>query len=58
MSNQYYTNVYSKRLNRYGNDFQSRLEGLRAKEFEHFLLKSPNRIDFQFDGNIVAGVLE
>lgn len=58
MNNQYYTNVYSKRLNRYGNDFQSRLEGLRAKEFENFLLKSPNRIDFQFDGDIVAGVLE
>ena len=50
MSNSYYTNVYSKRLNRYGNDFQSRLEGKRAEEFENFLLKSPNRVDFEYDG--------
>lgn len=58
MSNSYYTNVYSKRLNRYGNDFQSRLEGKRAEEFENFLLKSPNRVDFEFNGEMIAGVLE
>jgi hypothetical protein len=46
MGNQYYTNIYSKRLNRYGTDFKSRIEGQRAKEFEDFLLKSPNRVDF------------
>ena len=48
MSNQYYTDIYSKRLNRYGSDYQSRIEGIRAKEFEDFLLKSPNRVDFEF----------
>lgn len=58
MSNQYYTKIYSKRLNRYGTDFRSRIEGQRAKEFEDFLLKSPNRVDFQYDGEKVAGVLE
>lgn len=58
MSNHYYTNIYNKRLNRYGSDFQSRIEGQRAKEFEDFLLKSPNRVDFQYDGEKVAGVLE
>ena len=58
MSNQYYTNIYSKRLNRLGTDFQSRLEGKRAKEFENFLIKSPNRVDFEFEGALVAGVLE
>ena len=58
MGNQYYTNIYSKRLNRYGTDFRSRIEGQRAKEFEDFLLKSPNRVDFQYDGEKVAGVLE
>lgn len=58
MSNSYYTNVYSKRLNRYGNDFQSRLEGKRAEEFENFLLKSPNRVDFEYDGTLIAAVLE
>ena len=58
MGNQYYTNIYTKRLNKLGTDFQSRLEGQRAKEFENFLLKSPNRVDFEFEGNYVAGVLE
>lgn len=58
MSSQYYTNVYSKRLNRYGSDYQSRIEGIRAKEFEDFLLKSPNRVDFEFDGTLIAAVLE
>ena len=58
MSNQYYTNIYSKRLNRYGSDFQSRIEGIRAKEFEDFLLKSPNRVDFEYDGTLIAAVLE
>lgn len=58
MSNSYFTDVYSKRLNRYGNDYQSRIEGKRAREFEGFLLKSPNRVDFEFDGELVAGILE
>jgi hypothetical protein len=58
MGNQYYAEIYSKRLNRYGNDYQSRLEGIRAKEFEDFLLKSPNRVDFEFQGSMVAAVLE
>lgn len=58
MSSRYYTDIYSKRLNRYGSDFQSRIEGLRAKEFEDFLLKSPNRVDFEFEGTLIAAVLE
>lgn len=58
MGNQYYTDIYSKRLNRYGTDYQSRIEGIRAKEFEDFLLKSPNRVDFEFNGEMVAAVLE
>ncbi len=58
MANQYYTDIYIKRLNKLGTDFQSRLEGQRAKEFENFLLKSPNRVDFEFEGEMVPGVLE
>lgn len=58
MGNQYYTDIYSKRLNRYGSDYQSRIEGIRAKEFEDFLLKSPNRVDFEFQGTMTAAVLE
>lgn len=58
MSDSYYTSVYHKRLNRYGNDYQSRIEGKRAREFEDFLLKTPNRIDFEFNGTLVAAALE
>ena len=58
MANYNYTEIYAKRLNKLGTDFQSRLEGQRAKEFEHFLLKSPNRVDFDYNGEYVAGVLE
>lgn len=54
----YYTDIYSKRLNRYGTDFQTRLEGKRAKEFEDFLLKTPNRVDFEYEGVMIAGALE
>ena len=54
----YYTDIYHKRLNRYGTDFQTRLEGKRAKEFEDFLLKTPNRVDFEYEGVMIAGALE
>ncbi len=54
----YYTDVYHKRLNRYGKDYASRIEGQRAREFENFLLKSPNRVDFKYEDTLVAGVLE
>lgn len=58
MSNSYYSDIYSKRLNRYGKDYQSRIEGRRAKEFEDFLLKTPNRVDFEYEGTLVAAALE
>ena len=58
MLDQHYTSIYNKRLNKLGTDFQSRLEGQRAKEFDNFLLKSPNRVDFEYEGDFVAGVLE
>ena len=53
-----YIEIYRKRLNRYGNDYQSRLEGKRAREFEDFLLKTTNRVDFEYNGSLVAAVLE
>jgi hypothetical protein len=56
--NDCYTNIYSKRLNLYGNDYQSRIEGKRAREFENFLLKTSNRVDFEYDGELYAAVLE
>jgi len=42
----YYDEVYLKRLNRYGLDYQSRLQGQRERNFENYLLKTPFRIDF------------
>lgn len=53
-----YVEIYKKRLNRYGTDYQSRLEGKRAREFTDFLLKSPNRVDFEYKGVLMGGVFE
>lgn len=54
----YYPDIYHKRINRYGKDYASRVEGQRAREFENFLLKSPNRVDFKYNDTLAAGVLE
>ena len=53
-----YINIYRKRLNRYGKDYASRIEGKRAREFEDFLLKTPNRVDFTYNDVLIAAVLE
>ena len=37
MKNEYYQNIYQKRLNRYGLDFQARIQGQREKDFENYL---------------------
>lgn len=57
MSN-YYSNVYQKRLNRYGLDYQSRIQGQREKDFEAYLYKTIYRVDFDFDGTMHPGSLE
>lgn len=44
----YFDEVYLKRLNRYGLDYQSRLQGQRERNFENYLLKTPFRVDFQY----------
>lgn len=56
--NEYYDKVYKKRLNRYGLDFQSRIQGQRERDFENYLLKSIYRIDFQFENENHPGSLE
>jgi hypothetical protein len=53
-----YYNVYRQRLNRYGLDFQSRIQGTREKEFENYLYKTIYRVDFQYDGKLIPGSLE
>lgn len=54
----YFEDVYLKRLNRYGYDYQSRIQGQREREFEDKLLKSVYRVDFVFGGEIHPGTLE
>lgn len=54
----YYNDIYKKRLNRYGLDYQSRVQGMRERSFELLLEKSIYRIDFDYDGKINPGVFE
>lgn len=53
-----YTDIYQKRLNRFGFDYQSRVQGQREKEFEEYLLKSVYRVDFKYDEKMHPGTLE
>ena len=52
------TDIYLKRLNRFGTDYQSRIQGQREKEFENLLLKSPNRVSFLFNEEETVGLLK
>lgn len=54
----YYEGPYKKRLNRYGNDYQTRVQGQRERFFENLLLKSIYRVDFVYDDEMTAGILE
>lgn len=54
----YYKDVYLKRLNRYGLDYQSRVQGQRERLFENLLLKSLYRVDFEYNGELVPGIFE
>lgn len=54
----YYENIYLKRLNRFGLNYQDRIQGQREKVFEGKLLKSIYRVDFLYDGEMVPGTLE
>lgn len=53
-----YYQVYRQRLNRYGLDFQSRIEGSREREFENYLYKTIYRVDFQVGDKWISGSLE
>lgn len=58
MSQNYYEDVYLKRLNRYGYDYQSRIQGQRERVFEDKLLKSVYRVDFEYEGEMHPATLE
>lgn len=44
----YYEDVYRRRLNRYGYDYQTRTQGQRERFFDNLLLKSIYRLDFEY----------
>ena len=48
----YYEDVYLKRLNRYGIDFQSRMQRQREENFKLQLKKSVYYIDFEYEGEM------
>lgn len=54
----YFEDVYSKRVNRYGLDYQSRVQGQREKLFQDLLLKSIYKIDFDYNGEEFQGIFE
>ena len=54
----YYDEIYLKRLNRYGLDYQSRIKNQREKLFENYLSKTIYRVDFKFNDKDIAGSLE
>ncbi len=53
-----YFEIYKLRLNRFGIDYQSRIQGQRETNFEKYLLKSIYRVDFEYDGRYEPGTLE
>lgn len=54
----YYDDVYSKRLNRYGLNYQSRITAQRERNFEQYLLKTLSHVTFSYDGKTIHGSLE
>ena len=53
-----YIEIYKKRLNRYGLDYQSRIQGQRERDFDSYLLKSIYRVDFWYEDNYEPATLE
>lgn len=53
-----YFDIYKKRANRYGEDYQSRIQGEREQNFSLYLIKSIYRVDFLYEGTPVAATLE
>lgn len=53
-----YFDIYKQRVNRFGNDYQSRIQGMREYNFDLYLLKSVYRVDFLYGGEHHVGSLE
>lgn len=54
----YYEQVYSKRLNRYGFDYEARIQRQREQMFDKYLLKTVYRVDILHEGEEIAGSFE
>lgn len=57
MSNGYY-DIYLRRLNRYGTNYQDRVQTKREKEFDYYLLKSVYRVDFEYEEEVHPATFE
>lgn len=53
-----YYDIYLKRLNRYGNNYQERIQNQRERNFENYLLKTVYRVDFLYKEEMISGSLE
>ena len=53
-----YYDIYNLRLNRYGNDYLSRMQNRREREFELYLAKTVYKVVFSFDGANQVGSFE
>lgn len=53
-----YYDIYLKRLNRYGENFQERLQGQREAEFEEYLKKTVYKVQFPYEDRVETGSLE
>lgn len=53
-----YYDIYLKRLNRYGLNYQERTQKKREREFEDYMLKSVYLIEFEYDDDVHPGTFE
>lgn len=53
-----YTELYEKRLDKYGRTYQDRIHGERRRQFELYLKQSLYRIVFPYKGKMIEGVLQ
>ena len=54
----YFEDIYKKRLNRYGTDYQSRIQGKREHEFELLWMKSTYKVEFNYNDMYHPGCIE
>lgn len=53
-----YNDIYRARVNRFGTDFQSRVQGEREKAFDNYLQKTIYLVDYEYDGYQLWGSFE